>query len=383
MADTGIASAEIHGRCEKGFEPVRAAFATNFAELGEVGASVSVVLNGKTVADFWAGHADSQRTRPWQRDTLANVWSTTKGMGSLVCGMLVERGLISYEDKVSKHWPEFAAEGKGDITIGQMLSHQAGLCGPAVPTTSEEMCNHEMMAERMAAQAPLWDPGSRSGYHALTVGILAGELVRRVSGKTIGTFFREEVAEPFGVDFFIGLPASEDGRVAEMIPATKSNMLDPATLNPSQMVALGNPAPDARVPNERFWRGAELSSANGQGTASAVARVYGALASDGTIDGKRLVKPETIRAMTKLQIEGHDEVLGMHTRWGAGYILNVGGLLYGPNDEAFGHSGWGGSFGMADPKTGLAVAYVMNQMGPDLAGDARANALVAAAYASL
>jgi CubicO group peptidase (beta-lactamase class C family) len=361
---------------------VRDAFAANFATLGEAGASAAVTYNGEPVVDLWAGHADAARTKPWTRDTLANVWSTTKGMGALVCGMLVERGLMSYEDKVSTHWPEFAAKGKGEITVGQMLSHQAGLCGPAVPTTSEEMCNHELMAERLAAQAPMWTPGSRSGYHALTVGILAGEVVRRASGKTIGTFFREEVAEPFGVDFHIGLPQSEDGRVAEMIPAKKPGSIDPSTLNASQMVALGNPAPDARVPNERFWRGAELSSANGQGTAAAIARVYGALAGDGTIEGKRLVKPETIREMTKLQIEGHDEVLNMPSRWGAGYILNVGGL-YGPNDEAFGHSGWGGSFGMADPKAGLAIAYVMNQMGGELAGDARANAIIAAAYASL
>ncbi|MEQ8377874.1 serine hydrolase domain-containing protein [Parvibaculum sp.] len=382
MADTSIASAEVHGTCATGFEPVREAFAANFMGAGETGASVSVVLNGEPVVDLWAGHADGKRTKPWQRDTLANVWSTTKGMGALVCGMLVERGAFSYDDKVSAYWPEFAAAGKGDITIGQMLSHQAGLCGPSVPTTAEEMCDHALMAQRLAEQAPMWAPASRSGYHALTVGILAGELVRRVSGRTIGTFFREEVAEPFGVDFFIGLPASEDGRVAEMIPATKSNMPDPSTLNISQIAALGNPAPDARVPNERFWRGAELSSANGQGTASAIARVYGALAADGTIDGRPLVKPETIRAMTALQIEGHDEVLAMPARWGAGYILNVGGL-YGPNDDAFGHSGWGGSFGMADPKTGLGISYVMNQMGPDLAGDARANAIIAAAYASL
>ncbi|WP_421863089.1 serine hydrolase domain-containing protein [Parvibaculum sp.] len=382
MADTKIADIEIHGSCAKGFEPVRDAFAANFATLGEAGASAAVIFRGEPVADLWAGHTDAAGAKPWKRNTLANVWSTTKGMGALVCGMLVERGFMSYEDEVSKHWPEFAAEGKGDITVGQMLSHQAGLCGPAVPTTSEEMCNHELMAVRLAAQAPMWTPGSRSGYHALTVGILAGEVVRRVSGKSIGTFFREEVAEPFGIDFHIGLPQSEDGRAAEMIAAKKPGSIDPSTLNPSQMAALGNPAPNATVPNERFWRGAELSSANGQGTASAIARVYGALAGDGRIEGKQLVKPETIRSMTKLQIEGHDEVLAMPARWGAGYILNVGGL-YGPNDEAFGHSGWGGSFGMADPKTGLAIAYAMNQMGPELAGDARANAIIAAAYASL
>ena len=382
MADTSIATTEIHGSCAREFAPVREAFAANFASLGEVGASVAIVKDGETVVDLWAGHADGARSRPWTRDTLANVWSTTKGMGALVCGMLVERGAFSYDDKVSAFWPEFAAAGKGGITIGQMMSHQAGLCGPSVPTTTEEMCDHSLMAARLAEQAPIWEPGSRSGYHALTVGILAGELVRRVTGRSIGTFFREEVAEAFGVDFFIGLPASEDIRAAEMIPAKKPSSIDPSTLNASQMVALGNPVLDARVPNERYWRGAELSSANGQGTAAAIARVYSALATDGTIEGKRLVKPETIRAMTELQIEGHDEVLNMPSRWGAGYILNVGGL-YGPNDEAFGHSGWGGSFGMADPKTGLGISYVMNQMGPDLAGDARANAIIAAAYASL
>lgn len=380
MSDTKTA-VEVHGTCAKGFEAVRETFASHFSTSGEVGASVCVIRNGEVLVDLWGGYADEARTKSWTRDTLANVWSTTKGMGALVIGMLVERGLISYTDKVSKHWPEFAAEGKGDITIAQMMSHQAGLCGPDVPTTSEEMCNHALMAERLAAQKPIWEPGSCSGYHALTVGILAGEVVARVTGKTIGTWFSENVARPYEVDFFIGLPASEDFRVAEMI-ASKVSGMPMSNLNPSQKAALANPAPDARVPNERFWREAELSSANGQSTASAIARVYGALATDGKIDGKDLVKPATIAAMTALQIEGQDQVLGMQSRWGAGYILNVGGM-YGPNDEAFGHSGWGGSFGMADPKTGLAIAYTMNQMGAELAGDPRANALIAATYASL
>lgn len=382
MTDSDIIKTEIHGSCAKEFEGVRDAFVANFAAQGEIGASVAVVQNGEAVVDLWGGYADAARTKPWTRDTLANVWSTTKGMGALVCGMLVERGLISYEDKVSRHWPEFAAEGKSGITVGQMLSHQAGLCGPAVPTTTEEMCNHTLMATRLAAQAPLWEPGSRSGYHALTAGILVGELVARVTGQSIGTWFRENVALPYDVDFFIGLPPSEDFRVAEMIPATTSNMPAPETLNLSQIAALGNPVLNALAPNERFWRGSELASANGQGTASSIARVYGALAAEGKIGGKTLVSPETIWRMTALQIEGHDEVLGVPGRWGAGYILNGGGL-FGPNDDAFGHSGWGGSFGMADPGTGLAIAYTMNQMGGDLAGDARANGLIAAAYASL
>tara|TARA_R110000824_G_scaffold118960_18_gene272539 strand:- start:67650 stop:68789 length:1140 start_codon:yes stop_codon:yes gene_type:complete len=379
MSDT-FTKAEIKGTCDDAFEPVRKAFAANFATQGEVGASVCIVQNGEVKVDLWGGYADAARTRAWSHDTLANVWSTTKGMGALVCGMLVERNLIAYADKVAKYWPEFAAEGKGSITVGEMLSHQAGLCGPDVPTTVEEMCDHALMADRLAAQKPLWEPCSRSGYHALTVGILAGELVARVTGKSIGTWFHENVARPFNVDFFIGLPEKEDHRAAEMIPAKTSNM--PGDFNASQIAALGNPAPDAAIPNQRFWRAAELSSANGQGSASAIARVYGALATDGKIDGAALVRPDTIRAMTAIQIEGHDEVLAMPARWGAGFICNVGGL-YGPNDAAFGHSGWGGSFGMADPKTGLGIAYVMNQMGPDLAGDARANALIAAAYASI
>lgn len=382
MADTSIASTDIHGTCAKGFERVRDAFAANFSAPGEVGASVAIVLHGEKVVDIWGGYADGNRSRPWKQETLANVWSTTKGMAALVCAMLVERGAMSYDDKVSAHWPEFAANGKADITVGQLLSHQAGLCGPAVPTTVDDYCDHGLMAARFAAQAPIWMPGSRSGYHALSVGILAGELVRRVSGKTLGGFFRDEVARPFGIDFHIGLPQSEEPRVAEMIPARTSNMPPPSSLNASQIAAMGNPAVDAGFPNKREWRAAEIPSANGQGNAAALARVYGALATDGKIDGKVLVKPETIGAMTALQIEGHDEVLAMPARWGAGYLLNVGGL-YGPNERTFGHSGWGGSFGIADPDTGLAIAYVMNLMGPDLAGDARANALVAAAYASL
>ena len=382
MADSSVASVEIHGHCAKGFEPVREAFATNFTSPGEVGASFSIVRNGEPVVDLWAGHADAARTKHWSQDTLANVWSTTKGMGALVGGLLIERGEMAYAERVSKYWPEFAANGKENITIGQLLSHQAGLCGPTEPTTVEEMCDQPLMSARLAAQAPLWEPGSRSGYHAITIGVLFGELVKRITGKSIGTYFNEEIAMPFGIDFFIGLPELEEVRVAEMVPAPNASPLAAGDLNPSQVAAFTNPAPDAAVPNQRFWRAAELSSANGQGTASGLARVYGALANGGMLEGKQLVTPSTIRAMTAEQISGPDEVLAMPVRWGAGFLLNVMGL-YGPNEGSFGHSGWGGSFGMADPKAGLGISYVMNQMGPDLAGDVRANALIAATYASL
>ena len=382
MADTSIASVEINGSCAKGFEAVRHAFAANFASGGEVGASVAVVQHGNLVVDLWAGHADAARTKPWSQTTLANVWSTTKGMGALVGGLLVERGLMAYADRVCSYWPEFAAGGKERITIGQLFSHQAGLCGPAEPSTVEDMCNQPLMAARLAAQTPFWEPGSRTGYHALSVGVLVGELVKRITGKSIGSYFNEEIARPFDIDFFIGLPELEEYRVAEMIPASNTSPMKASDFNPSQIAAFTNPAPDAAVPNQRFWRAAELSSANGQGRAVALARVYGALANGGMLDGKSLVTPSTIRAMTAQQISGMDEVLAMPTRWGAGFQLNVMGL-YGPNQASFGHAGWGGSFGMADPNAALGISYVMNQMGPGLVGDVRANALIAATYASL
>ena len=185
MADTSMASVDIHGTCAKGFEAVRDAFTANFVSFGEVGAAVSVVQHGDVVVDLWAGHADVARTKPWMQNTLPNVWSTTKGMGALVAGLLIERGEMAYADRVSKYWPEFGANGKERITIGQLLSHQAGLCGPSEPSTVEDMCNQPLMAARLAAQAPLWEPGSKSGYHAITIGVLLGELVARITGKSI------------------------------------------------------------------------------------------------------------------------------------------------------------------------------------------------------
>jgi CubicO group peptidase (beta-lactamase class C family) len=377
-----VNGSKVEGRCAPGFERVRDSFARTFADGAEVGASLAVVRDGELVVDLWGGWRDAGKTQAWKRDTVANVWSTTKGIVALCFAMLVDRGKLSYKDEVSKYWPEFAANGKGDVTIEMMLSHQAGLCGLSTPAKIADFYDHASTAARLAAQAPIWEPGSRSGYHAITVGFLANEVFRRVDGRTLRAFIAEEIAGPFNIDVAIGLAPSEEGRMAPIIPATSSGMPPADTLNASQKLALGNPPLEATAPNERAWRAAEIPAANGFATAEALARLYGALASDGRIGGRKLIGKEAIAQATAPRIANVDEVLGMDVRWAAGFLLNGMGV-YGPNAEAFGHSGWGGSFGSADPKAGIAIGYVMNQMGSQLAGDPRSVAYIDAIYASL
>jgi CubicO group peptidase (beta-lactamase class C family) len=377
------ATLDIKGDIAPGFEGVRDAFANNFASAGDVGASFAIWKDGKYLVDIWGGHADAAKTKEWQRDTLPNVWSTTKAVAAFALAILVERGQLSYDDKITKYWPEFGAHGKDQLTVGQVLSHQSGVSTVREPLTTEDLYDHDAMAARMAAAEPLWEPGTRSGYHALTFAFPTGELVKRITGKTIGQFFREEVAGPWDIDFHIGLPESEEPRIAEMIEAKNAQSLDEAGLNDVQKLTFANPAPSALAPNTRAWRAAELSSAGGRGSASALAKLYGAVATDGTLNGKKLISAETREKLSKEQIFNEDLVLGLPGSWGAGVLRNLGGLLYGPNEATIGHSGWGGSFVLGDPTAGVGIAYVMNQMGPDLAGDPRAMGLLAASYEAL
>jgi len=377
------ATLDIKGDVAPGFEGVRDAFANNFASAGDVGASFAVWKDGEYLVDIWGGHADAAKTKDWQRDTLPNVWSTTKAVAAFCLAMLVERGQLSYDDKITKHWPEFGAQGKGQLTVGQVLSHQSGVSTVREPLTLEDLYDHDAMASRMAAAEPLWEAGTRSGYHALTHAFTTGELVKRITGKTIGQFFRDEVAGPWDIDFHIGLPESEDSRAAEMIAAEKAQALDANTLNDVQKLTFANPAPSATAPNTRAWRAAELSSAGGRGSASALAKLFGAVATDGTLNDTKLISAETREKLSAEQLFNEDLVLGMPVSWGAGVLRNLGGLLYGPNEASIGHSGWGGSFVLADPTAGVGIAYVMNQMGPDLAGDPRAMGLLAASYEAL
>jgi CubicO group peptidase (beta-lactamase class C family) len=373
---------EIHGTAAPGFEAVRAAFAENFAREGdyqEVGAALIAFHRGRLVVDLWGGFADRARTRPWRRDTLANVWSATKGVVAAAVAILVDRGVFRYEDKVAAHWPEFAEAGKGDTTLAQILSHQAGLPGFADPTTLDDFCDWNGCVAKLAQQQPLWAPGAATSYHAMTYGWLAGEIVRRATQKSFGQFVHDEIAAPLDADIFIGLPESEDGRVAEMIGPKHVRDISGLSLPPSAVMALTNPQQEPERPNLRAWRAAEIPAGNGHASAAGLARLYAALVNGGRLDDVKLLSPAAIARMTTPATNGgrKDMFLGFEDSWGMGMALNRPGI-YGPNPRAFGHSGWGGSFACADPDAGVAIGYVCNQMGPELVGDPRTQGLCAA-----
>lgn len=366
----------IEGSVAPGFESARREFEANFRERGDVGASLAIVRDGEMVVDLWGGSLDAAGARPWRADSVVNIWSTTKAVNALCFALLVDRGLAAYDDPVTRWWPEFGAQGKAGVTLAMLLSHQAGLCSFRDPATIEDYYDQPRAAARLAAQAPFWPPGSRSGYHAISIGVLAGELFRRIEGRSLGTFIAEELAGPMGLELTLGLPASEEARRAEMVAPPElgtENMLSPE-LNESQLATYTNPAVDPLAPNTPAWRECELVSANGFSNARSLARLFGQVAAGG------LLGAGTLAEATRERIAGVDEVLGVPARWGAGFLLNIDGL-YGPEPRAFGHSGWGGSFVVVDPVRRMAIAYAMNRMGTDLVGDPRDQALIAAAYA--
>lgn len=374
----------IDGTCAPRFEKVRDAFAANFAAGKEVGASFAATLDGALVVDLWGGHADAARTRPWTRDTIVNVWSTTKAMTALAAHMLVDRGVIDLDAPVAKYWPEFAAGGKASIPVHMLLSHRAGLAGLREKMPVEALWKWDAMPTALAAQEPWWEPGTANGYHAITYGHLVGEVVRRAAGTTIGTFFRDEVAKPLGVDFHIGLPASEDARVADLVPPSAAD-LAAAAPNPDTLrgKVLTNPPLSAEIAMRTEWRRAEIPAANGHGNARSVARTMGMLACGGVADGRRYLSEAALARATSEQSYGKDLVLPLHMRWGLGFMLSSQHLPLGPSLTSFGHGGWGGSLGIADPDRRLSWAYVMNKMSAGTTGDLRVAGPVAALYGSL
>lgn len=375
----------IEGRVARGFEPVTEAFAANFSRTDtyrEVGASLCAYRAGELVVDLWAGHRDAARRTPWTGDTLANVWSTTKGVTAIALARLVDQGLIDYAGPVARYWPPFAQAGKAEITVSQLLSHQAGLPGFTEPTSLEDFYDWELVAGRLAAQTPMWPPGTKNSYHAMTFGFLAGELIRRVSGRSVGAYLAQEIAGPLGCDVHIGLAERDEPRVAPLIAPLDAAPFDPDALPPEATAAVFNPAMIPTIPNDRAWRAAEVPAGNGHATAEGLARLYGALANGGSLDGVKLMGPATIEAMTTVQTRREDIMLGFKPFWANGVALNDAGV-FGPNPNAFGHSGWGGSFACGDTETKVAIGYVMNQMGAGLVGDPRAVALCNAIYACL
>ncbi|MCT9109836.1 serine hydrolase domain-containing protein [Streptomyces mirabilis] len=381
----------VHGHCDARFAAVRTAFEENFRDRDELGAAVTVTLDGETVVDLWGGWADAARTRPWERATLVNVWSTSKGPTSLCAHILADRGLLDFDAPVAAYWPEFAAAGKESVLVRHLLSHRAGLAGLREPHDLAQLCDWELTVERLAAQEPWWEPGTRSGYHALTFGHLVGEVVRRVSGLRPGAFLEREVTGPLGIDFTIGLPEKEAERAAELVhPRVASSSEQAAVfaqLAPAAVAALANPLVGATEANTAQWRAAEIPAANGHGTARAVAALYGIFAGRGAYGSRQVLSPEAAERVREGQGSCRDLVLGAgfehETETGLGLWLSGPNGSYGPNPRAFGHDGFGGSCGLADPESGLSLGYVMNRMGPHIADDPRKMALVDALYSAL
>lgn len=363
------------------FEPVRRAFQENFDAGEELGARFTVVINQQVVVDLWGGFADRERTKAFDQRTLAPVFSTTKAIASILIARLVESGRLSYRQPVAEVWPAFAAAGKAKITVEQVMSHQAGLPGFIDEMDPALWFDWNAICDKLAAMAPMWTPGTASGYHPITFGYLAGEIFRRVDGRTMGTALREDIAGPLGLDLFIGLPDAEFPRVASL--ERPKSLPKFGELNAATRAAFLTPwaSPGGRGTDD--WRRAEIPSANGHATAHSLALLMGALASGGMLNNRRILSGPLIEEAARERIAGQDLVLPQWMSWGAGFMRNAGRGVYGPGLRTFGHSGWGGSCAFADPDKRLGGAYVMNKQRTELVSDVRAKKLIDTLYSCL
>ncbi len=392
---------DTHGWTAPGFEGVRDAFDKNFADGAEVGAAFSAYHRGQKVVDVWGGVADQTTGRTWEEDTIIPVFSTTKGMTAICANQLAQQGRLDTDAPVATYWPEFAAAGKQDIPVSYLLSHQAGLAWIDGTMTAEEALSWDPVVEALANQAPAWEPGSQHGYHATTYGWLVGEVIRRIAGRSVGTYLAEEVAGPLDLDLWIGLPEAEEHRVAmliSMIPAGVSAddlagesenplvqmmqaFLGPDTPLGKALFAPGGALADQDIWNSRAMHAAEVPAANGICDARSLARLYAATV--GEVDGIRLLTPEQLARATTQLTQGPNKVLmDMDIQFGLGFMLHAGMIpLGGP--KSFGHFGAGGSVGWADPEAELGFGYVMNRMDLGLAGDLRSFNLINACYEAI
>lgn len=384
----GQGAAEVHGRVAAGFEPVREAFRATFTEHVQVGAALAVRRGDAWLVDLWGGHADAARLGPWREDTLVNLYSCTKGITAIAIAQQVGAGRLDLDAPVARYWPELAQGDKGAVTVAQLLAHEAGLAGLREPLAVTDLYDWNGMCARLAAAEPLWEPGTAVGYHAITWGWLAGELLRRVAGRRPGALLRDDVALPVAADFHVGLPDPGHGRVAAMIgpnravapPAMRPGQVESYAPGPWFDLAQRNPVirPHGDV-GSPAWRRAELPAANGHGTAAALARLYADLAAPEPV----LVDPGALSAVTEDLGEAPDLVLPRPLRRARGGFLRNARGAFGPSEFAFGHDGAGGSTGFADPDHRIGVGYVMNQMEPPWGGMPRRDRLVAAIYACL
>ncbi|HEY5946488.1 MAG TPA: serine hydrolase domain-containing protein [Kofleriaceae bacterium] len=391
---------KVHGTVAPGFERVRDEFARNFSHRKELGAACAVEVGGKRVVDLWGGVRDATTRAPWTEDTMVLVFSTTKGMAAIALAVAHSRGLFEWDQPVAKYWPEFAQQGKGAITVRQLVSHQAGLCGVDEPFDANKLADLDLVAKALAAQAPAWEPGTRHGYHAISIGWYLGELVRRVDPKrrSLGRFFHDEVATPLSIDFYIGLPDSVPReRVASIEMRSRLSLLLHLNTLPWRFVrdimkpktltarSFNNPrVRGSATLDTPAYRAVEMPASNGIGSARAIARAYGALATGGRELG---IQQATLGALmkppTRPRDGSYDLVLHVDTAFSCGFLKPCGVCKFGSSGTAFGTQGAGGSFGFADPDIGLGFAYVMNRMGFHVADDPREKALRDATYACL
>jgi CubicO group peptidase (beta-lactamase class C family) len=378
---------DISGHCDAGFGRVKDAFAENFVINGDVGACVAVTVGGEPVVDLWGGTQDAAGEVPWEEDTIINVFSTTKTMCNISALVLASRGLLDVDAPVATYWPEFAEAGKEGVLVRHLLSHTAGLPGWEQRLDGGDLYDWDLVTDLLAKQATWWEPGWKSGYHGITQGNLVGEVVRRIDGRSVGTFFAEEVAGPLGADFHIGTGAEHDGRVALVIPPDESA---PAALAGQPEVSpdsipyrAANPPITAEQSWEIPWRRAEIPAAGGHGNARSVARVQSAVSAGGVVGGVELLSKEVVERIFDVQSAGRDLVLGIGVTFGVGYGLNSPRAPIAPNEHVCYWGGWGGSLVVNDVDAGMTMAYVMNRMGQGTVGDDRAHRILRACYASL
>lgn len=377
-------SVAVQGTCDDRFNDVRETLAANLAKDSDVGASVAVTLDGEVVVDIWGGWADEDHSRPWERDTITNVWSTTKTMTSLCALLLADAGELDLDAPVDRYWPEFGAAGKaGVVLVRHLMAHTSGLPGWSEPMTTPDLYDWEKATSLLAAQEPWWTPGTASGYHAITQGYLVGEVIRRITGQSLGTFFKERVAQPLGADFHIGLDPSEFSRVTNVIPPPPFDLGGDTPVPEVALRVLGNPPLEAEAAWTPDWRTAEIPAANGHGNARSVATIQAVVANGGEVGGVRLLSPATCDRILEEQCYSTDQVLGVPIRFGIGYGLPSPDTPISPSRRACFWGGWGGSVIVVDMEKRMTVAYMMNKMGEGLVGDDRGFGILVAAYAAL
>jgi CubicO group peptidase (beta-lactamase class C family) len=377
--------ADVHGYCDSRFDAVAAALADELAGGNETGAALAIDIDGETVVDIWGGHADAAKTVEWTENTITNLFSSTKTVTSLAALILVDRGLLDLDAPVAQYWPEFAANGKQDIAVRQILAHTSGVSGWDQPFTTEDMYDWDKSTSLLAVQAPWWPPGSASGYHAQNQGHLVGEVIRRVTGKTLKEFVRDEIAGPLDADVQIGARAEDDGRIAEMIPPPPLDVpLDALPEEHPMRKTFTGPPPDAEAANTIPWRRADMGAINGHGNARSLARALSPISLSGKANGVQLLKPSTIEKIFDVQADGIDQVLGVPLRWGVGFGLPKPETLpYLPDERICFWGGWGGSMVVMNPDRRTTCAYVMNKMGQGTLGSERTTRYAQLIYQAL